>query len=62
MSAQAKDLISKLLKYKYKDRISAQEALDHAWIKGYAEETVVNRDVIISSLDNLRNFRAEQKL
>ena len=62
LSSHAKDLISKLLKYKYKDRVSAQEALEHSWIQGYAEETTVNRDVIVNSLDNLRNFRAEQKL
>lgn len=33
VSDEAKDLVKKMLTYKYEDRISAEEALKHPWFK-----------------------------
>ena len=35
-SNESKDLISKMLKYDYKERITAEECLNHPWFKRHA--------------------------
>mmetsp|Transcript_7685 Transcript_7685/g.5786 ORF Transcript_7685/g.5786 Transcript_7685/m.5786 type:complete len:81 (+) Transcript_7685:742-984(+) len=37
-SHESKDLITKMLTYKFQDRISAQEALNHPWFKSKLPE------------------------
>lgn len=41
VSAEAKDLISKMLVYE-KDRITPKEALNHAWVKGMLDENSIS--------------------
>ena len=55
VSADAKDLIKKMLKYDPKDRLSAEKALQHAWIKKRGREDV-DEDATVSALNNLRSF------
>jgi serine/threonine protein kinase len=40
LSSEAKDLIKKMLTYKYKDRIHAREALLHPWFKNASSTAV----------------------
>jgi len=55
LSTDAKDLIKQLLAYKPKDRISAQDALKHAWItKNKTSQD--NTEEVTASLGNLKNF------
>eukprot|EP00919_Chromeraceae_sp_WS-2016_P010282 GHVR01024136.1.p1 GENE.GHVR01024136.1~~GHVR01024136.1.p1 ORF type:complete len:478 (+),score=95.70 GHVR01024136.1:115-1548(+) len=61
VSADAKDLITKLLAYEPKDRITGEQALNHPWIKNnaaYAADVAVNKNI----LDNFRSFRAQSRL
>lgn len=61
LSSEAKDLIKKMLTYKYKDRIHAREALLHPWFKN-ASSTAVDINLMQESLKNLAKFSATQKL
>uniref|UniRef100_A0A7S3N892 Calcium-dependent protein kinase 1 n=1 Tax=Euplotes harpa TaxID=151035 RepID=A0A7S3N892_9SPIT len=60
VSKEAKDLIKKLLTYAPEDRISAEEALKHPWIKDCKVE--VDSDATNNALGNLKTFRSDQKL
>jgi calcium-dependent protein kinase len=60
VSKEAKDLIKKLLTYKHEDRISAEEALQHPWIKEYKGE--IDEEATTNALSCLKQFRSEQKL
>lgn len=60
VSAEAKDLIKKLLTYDPVDRISAEEALKHPWIQDCKVE--LDSEATNSALSNLRGFRSGQKL
>ena len=62
LSKDAKDLIGHLLKYKPADRLTASEALEHNWFKANVEEEGKAMEQTLAALDNLKNFRAEQKL
>ena len=42
-------------------RISAQAALEHEWIKKKVHETI-DIQATYNALNNLRNFRVEQKM
>jgi serine/threonine protein kinase len=57
ISPEAKDFVSKLLAYDPADRISAENALQHAWIKNVATKKKVDSQVAAKSLSNLKNFR-----
>ncbi|CAG9334375.1 unnamed protein product [Blepharisma stoltei] len=62
ISQGAKQLISRMLDYNPKHRISATEALMDDWL---AQNTALDSPVQaipLSSLDNLKSFRAEQNL
>lgn len=53
-------LIKRLLTYDRNKRISASEALQHAWIAKYvAREKRVTDEEILLSLNNLKNFRVQ---
>jgi len=61
VSNEAKDLIKKMLKVDPVLRISAQAALEHEWIKKKVHETI-DIQATYNALNNLRNFRVEQKM
>ncbi len=61
ISREAVDLIKKMLTYDPKQRISAEQALNHAWIKKKVTEPI-DAKTTLSALNNLRGFRAEQKM
>lgn len=62
VSEEAVDLVKKCLTYDPDKRISASEALDHAWFKKFAKTDKVKKSLASKALSNLKNFRAEQKL
>lgn len=63
ISEKAKDLISQLLKFKPEDRITAQEALNHPWLKEWRNPNKLESCPIAkSSLRAMRDFRADCKL
>merc|ERR1712176_854564 len=61
VSEDAKDLIRMLLKMNPRDRYSAEQALNHDWIKNKAPKS---QGVSLQSgfVDNLRSFRSQNKL
>ena len=59
---EAKDLVRKLLTYEQDKRTSAADALQHPWIQKMATGEKVEKSVQIKTLQNFRNFRADQKL
>lgn len=61
ISANAKDFITKLLIKDQAQRPSAEEALQHSWIVDMSKQTV-DHGVALSALQNLKSFRADQKL
>lgn len=60
ISPEAKSLIVQMLKFNPQERISAEEALRHPWIRGLADLNKVEIDS--KSLNNLQSFHAEMKL
>lgn len=50
-----------MLTYDANNRISAEEAIVHPWIKKKVNETS-DPKATLSALTNLRGFRAEQKM
>ncbi|KEP65149.1 UNVERIFIED_CONTAM: calcium-dependent protein kinase CDPK2B [Hammondia hammondi] len=64
VSVEAKDLIRKLLTYDPAQRLTAEQALAHPWIKHYATKANPVADAPLNSqiLDNFRAFRAVSKL
>jgi calcium-dependent protein kinase len=61
ISDKAKDLITQLLTYDPEKRPSAEEALKHPWIHDLSQGTV-DQTVAMGALQNLKTFRADQKL
>lgn len=61
VSEDAKNLIRALLKMNPKDRFTAEQALDHDWVKKRAPRAV---DVPLQStmVDNLKGFRSQNRL
>ena len=60
ISQNAKDLILKMLEYNQEKRFSAQECLDHPWIKTLASNT--NPSMLPNILKNIYNLNAREKL
>lgn len=56
ISKEAIELIKKMLTYNPSNRISADEALNHIWIKKKVNEPI-DPKATISALNNLRHFR-----
>ncbi|CAG9322054.1 unnamed protein product [Blepharisma stoltei] len=61
ISAEAKDLITKLLTVEVDKRLSAREALEHPWFSN-ANREPINSEVARSIFSNLQSFRAERLL
>ena len=61
VSEDAKDLIRKLLKFDPAERISAEQALLHTWVKNRAPRAP-NVPLEAGHLDNLKAFKAQNKL
>jgi calcium-dependent protein kinase len=69
VSNEAKDLITKMLTYDYKQRIAADQCLAHPWIIKYSKIKYDNSNLTNYNLaelkkpfENLRKFNAKQKL
>ena len=60
ISENAKDLILKMLEYNPEKRLSAQECLEHDWIKTLASQS--NLVMLPSVLKNIYNLNAREKL
>ena len=56
ISKEALDLIKKMLMLDVSHRISAEDALNHHWIKKKVNDTVDTK-ATINALNNLRTFR-----
>jgi len=61
VSEDAKNLIRQLLKMNPRDRYTAQQALNHEWVKNKAP-AAKNVDLQSNFVDNLRGFRSQNKL
>ena len=61
ISEDAKDLIKKMLGFNPKDRYTAEQAMNHVWVKKTAPKAA---DVPLehSHVENLKNFRVQNKL
>jgi calcium-dependent protein kinase len=63
VSKEAKDLITRMLAYNPKDRISALEALNHPWIISFSKvDKTLHKAIALKSLMHLKKFKAEEKL
>ncbi len=62
ISKDAKNLIKLMMEVDPKKRITAQQALENIWIKNQAPNSFTVNLVHTKVLDNLKNFRADQKL
>lgn len=62
VSDEAKDLINLMLEYDSKKRISALEAVDHIWIRTYAPNVKIDRELGIATLTRLKKYKPEKKL
>lgn len=60
-SVEAVDLIKKLMERDPARRLSAKQALEHPWIAFKVKEKI-DQNLINSAVENLRSFKAEQKL
>ena len=60
ISPEAKSLIKCMLTFDPKERISAEQALNHSWIQGLASSNMIGIDAL--SLNSLQSFHAEMKL
>ena len=61
VSEDAKDLIRKMLQFNPKDRYTADQALNHVWVRKTAPKAI-DAPLDQSHFDNLRNFRAQNQL
>jgi len=64
VSDQGKDFITQLLTKEQDKRPSAEQALQHPWIKNatQAQKDSVSQDVAMGALSNLKSFNADSKL
>jgi serine/threonine protein kinase len=61
VSTDAKNLIKKMLTYKYTDRVTAREALGNSWFTN-ASNVMVDKEIMKECMLNLSRFSATQKL
>lgn len=61
VSSEAKDLVSKMLEFSPKKRLSAEEALKSKWIMRNSNNTISDPLVFKDVLKNMKNFDAGEK-
>ena len=61
ISFEAKDLITKMLAFDYRTRISARETLQHPWLNN-ASRAPIDQNSAKAIFANLQGFNSEQKL
>lgn len=61
VSDDAKDLIRKMLSFNPKERFSAEQALNHVWIRKTAPKAI-DAPLEQAHVDNLKNFKHQNKL
>jgi len=57
ISSDAKSLITKMMTFNPKERISAEEALNDPWFAQHVVNSLVNRPVAQEALTRLSNYR-----
>lgn len=57
VSPEAKDIVKKMLEYEPGKRISAEDAIQHPWIKKMATTAKIEKTIAAKTLQNLKNFR-----
>lgn len=62
LSADAQDLVNKLLLRSVKERLSASQALAHPWIQKFRNATVTDSAILSSALSQMRAFHHTSKL
>jgi calcium-dependent protein kinase len=63
VSKGAKDVITKMLNFDPKDRISAKQALDDKWIQDFAKIKFADaKPLNMNAFKNLKNFNSERRL
>jgi calcium-dependent protein kinase len=62
VSEEAKDLVRKLLTLDVDKRITAEDAVQHAWFKKYATQEKIDKTLASKTMSNLKNFRGGLKL
>lgn len=62
ISREAKDLISKMLKYDPKLRYSTEECLKHNWFKTNESSNKFSTTLSATTIENMRKFKKENKL
>ena len=62
ISSDARELLrKKMLRYEYKNRASARDVLKHPWFQN-APTAEIDHDLMKETLNNLKGFRATEKL
>ena len=61
-SSDLKDLLSKMLKKKDKDRITARDAMNHPWFSSASEAGDVNEEEYLEVMKRLTAFNGQSKL
>ena len=61
VSEDAKDLIRKMLQFNPKDRYTAEQSMNHVWVKKTAPKAV-DAPLEHSHVDNLKSFRSQNQL
>lgn len=62
VSAEAKNLIRNMLVMDQRARMSAEQALRDPWITKHTAQAAVTSPLTVTSLENLKHFRADEKL
>lgn len=66
ISSEVKDLIKAMLEYDPTKRISATDALQHPWVRNYADDKTkkdkLDAPLLFNALTNMKKFHASQKL
>ncbi len=61
VSSDAKNLVKKMLTYKYANRVTSREALSDPWFTN-ASSVMVDKEIMKECMQNLSKFSATQKL
>jgi len=62
VSKDGLDIVKKLLNINPAERLSAQQALKHKWLKNNTENIVIGEEIRTDALKELSNFRGKLKM